>query len=190
MDSKDSKPQAKRIQAKGWFLTYPKCNLTKEAALSALEDTGRLKEYVIAQEDHKDGTPHLHAFVKYDRKVYWKEHKWDIGNHHGNYQAAKSWKAAERYCKKGGDFISNINLDNARQKQNKLLLTKTPKQLVDDGDINLLQLPNLIKAKAAYNLLEEAQDKQYTRGIWIYGKPGTEKSHSVRLSEPSLFIKP
>lgn len=68
----------------------------------------------------------------------WKVDKWDMGTYHGNYQVAKSWRAVDKYCKKGGDYISNINLDNAKKKQNKLLLSKTAKEAVDDGDINLM----------------------------------------------------
>jgi len=55
--------------------------------------------------------------------------------------------------------------------------------------IPLIHLPNLIKAKAAYRLLEEAKDQEECRGIWIYGPPGVGKSHKVRTSEPSLYIK-
>lgn len=99
---------------------------------------------------------HLHAFIKYERKVMWKQDRWDIGNYHGNYQKAKCWRAVEKYCKKGGNYIANISLDNARAKQNKVLLTKTAKEAVDDGDIALMQLPNLVKAKAAYSLLTDA----------------------------------
>lgn len=47
----------------------------------------------------------------------------------------------------------------------------------------------LIKAKAAYHLLEPARDMPTTRGIWYYGKPGVGKSHIVRNAEPSLYIK-
>lgn len=46
----------------------------------------------------------------------WKVDKWDMGTYHGNYQVAKSWRAVDKYCKKGGDYISNINLDNAKKK--------------------------------------------------------------------------
>lgn len=99
---------------------------------------------------------HIHAFIKYERKVTWKADRWDIGTYHGNYQKAKCWKAVDKYCKKGGNYIANISLDNARAKQNKILLTKTAKQAVDDGDISLLQLPQLLKAKAAYQLTEES----------------------------------
>ena len=53
-----------RIRAKGWFLTYPKCDVTPQAALEYLKEKFTIEEYVIAQEEHKDGTLHLHAFIK------------------------------------------------------------------------------------------------------------------------------
>lgn len=96
---------------------------------------------MIATELHKDGHPHLHIFVKYEARVTWKVDKWDIGAYHGNYQVAKCWKAVERYCKKGGDYIANINLENAVAKKNKTLLTKSIKEAVDDGDIDIMKVP-------------------------------------------------
>lgn len=46
-------------------------------------------EYVVAEEKHEDGSPHLHAFIKYDKKDTWKEDKWDLTQdgvlYHGNY---------------------------------------------------------------------------------------------------------
>ena len=78
---------SKRIQAKGWFLTYPQCAMTKEDLLEGLKGClpVKIQEYVVAEEKHENGDPHLHAFVKYEKKVEWKADRWDIGTHHGNY---------------------------------------------------------------------------------------------------------
>jgi len=65
----------------------------------------------------------------------------------------------------------------------------TAKEAVDQGEISLLQLPNLIKAQAAYKLLGEAIDQEAVRGVWVWGPPGYGKSHMVRSKEPSLFLK-
>lgn len=111
----------KRNYAKGFFLTYPKCDISKEAALPLLRavDNHEIVEYVIAEEKHQDGTPHLHAFIKYDKKVEYKSTKWDLQEYHGNYQAAKSWNAVKTYCKKEGSFIANIDTESAMQKKGK-----------------------------------------------------------------------
>jgi len=55
--------------------------------------------------------------------------------------------------------------------------------------INLIDLPRLIKAKQAYQLLGEAETQEDVRGIWYYGKPGVGKTHKVRTEEPSLYLK-
>lgn len=59
----------KRVQAKGWFLTYPKCDVTPQACLEYLQESFKIEEYVIAQEEHKDGSLHLHAFIKTEKKL-------------------------------------------------------------------------------------------------------------------------
>lgn len=188
MNSNDSKRQ----QAKGWFLTWPKCPMDKKEALEILQETGTVVEYVVASELHADGTPHLHAFVKYASKVSFKANKWDLGVYHGNYQVAKCWKAVERYCKKDGDFISSIDIQSAAQKKaknNKELLEMTPKEAVEQGKINLLQLPALIKARGMFNMLEEAKDHDSVRGIWYHGAPGVGKSWKARRENPGCFLK-
>jgi hypothetical protein len=83
----------------------------------------------------------LHAFIKYTRKVDFKVDKWDLGTFHGNYQVAKCWRAVEQYCKKGGDFISSIDILSAsmkKAKNNRELLEMTPKEAVETGKITLL----------------------------------------------------
>lgn len=97
-----------------------------------------------------------------------------------------------QYCKKDGNYIASIDIESAKNKKaknNAALLAMNPKEAVDQGEITLLQLPQLIKAQGAYRLLEEAKDQEDTRGIWIWGPPGVGKSHKVRTMEPSLYLK-
>lgn len=157
-----------------------------------LKETGELEEWIVASEVHQDGTPHLHAFLKYTRKVDFKVDKWDLGTHHGNYQVAKSWRAVERYCKKDGDYISSIDLHSAQAKKaknNKELLEMTPKEAVDTGKISLLQLPALMKARGMYMLLQPPKDHDSVKGQWIHGKTGTGKSTLARTENPGFFLK-
>jgi len=104
---------------------------------------------------------------------------------------AKSWKAVERYCKKDGNYIASIDVQSAKdhKSKNARLLTEEAKDLVDEGVITLFQLPALLKAKAAYKLLEDARDMELVRGIWIWGKPGLGKSHLVRTNVKDLYVK-
>ena len=53
----------KRIKAKGWFWTWPKCLVGKQIALEEFQSKFDVQEYVIYEEEHKDGDLHLHAFI-------------------------------------------------------------------------------------------------------------------------------
>jgi len=74
-----------RPNALGWFLTYPKCEVTPPALLEYLREHHTILEYVIAREEHADGSFHLHAFVKLDIRVNFKKGLFDIPGFHGNY---------------------------------------------------------------------------------------------------------
>lgn len=184
--------------AKGWFLTYPKCPLDKEAVLLLLQTMGMpIKEWVVARELHEDGTPHVHAFVQYTSRITFSPDRWDLfgpdgTRYHGNYQAARSWSSVQKYCQKGGDFISSIDTQAAiskRAARNKVLLEGDLKELVDTGYIALTQLKAVQQSRNLYKQLIPLEDRPSVCGIWIYGAPGVGKSHWVRAREPSLFIK-
>lgn len=187
--------------AQGWFLTYPKCDLSKEEAIKILQaqDGPLITEYVIARELHQDGEPHLHAFVRYASKVTWGANRWDLMTqgppgkiYHGNYQVARSWANVQKYCQKGGDFIANFCTQAAlakRAARNKQLLEGNIKDMVDSGIIGLIQVKAVQQARNLYAQLVPALDRPSTCGIWVFGAPGVGKSHWVRSQEPSLFLK-
>ena len=110
-------------------------------------------EYVICEEKHKDNTPHLHAFIKLDRRVRFKSDRFDIiyngETYHGNYQVAKSWEAVKEYVQKDGKFISNFDVKNAMRKQNKRIGAKELEMdaldALEQGIINGFQLANFVK---------------------------------------------
>lgn len=109
-----------RITGFRFFLTYPQCGeLTKDDCLKQLRvkvNPNEIVEYVVAQEAHEDGNPHLHVYIKLARKMNVKDpKKFDVvsgGNVlHGNYQAVRTQADVIKYCKKDGDFIKSDNVD-------------------------------------------------------------------------------
>lgn len=178
----------------GFLLTYPRCPLQPEDALKQIMGCHQtpIKDYVVARENHADGTPHIHAYIRYEAKVTWKPNLWDIGGHHGNYQVAKSARGSYAYCTKENDWISNIQVENAlgkRASRNLQLINGNARELVLSGEIGLLQLPLLQKAKLAFDLLAPPHEHDDIRGIWVVGKPGVGKSYWVRSQCPGLFLK-
>lgn len=201
-DSGSLQKRAPRPQAaQGWFLTYPKCDLSKEEVIKFLQsqDGPLIQEYVVARELHQDGTPHIHVFVRYASKVTFSAHRWDLVSQgppgrvfHGNYQVARSWANCQKYCQKDGDFIANFSTQAAlakRAARNKQLLEGDIREMVDSGIISLIQLKTVQQARNLYAQLAPAFHRESTCGIWVYGAPGVGKSHWVRHRESSLFLK-
>lgn len=186
---------SKRIYAKGWFLTYPRCPIGKEMCLNELQAKYDLEEYIIAEEEHKDGALHLHCFIKLGKRLYFKPGMFDICGYHGNYQPAKSWKAVESYVKKGGNYISNINVEAASKHHAKKLMPedfeRDPLELMEEGKLNPLSLNNFIKNRATYLGLKRGKDYDGKKKCyWVVGKPGIGKSYGIRNVFSDIYIKP
>lgn len=139
-----------RLQGKTFFLTYPRCpdNWTKEAVKLALDekDFGPAAEYVVGKEQHADGTPHFHVFLRYNNRLDTSNQRYfDIYERHGKYEVARRQRAAIQYCKKDGDFISNIPGDDPakpdKTTKNKNLLEMAlkqgPQKVLEEGLISL-----------------------------------------------------
>lgn len=101
-----------RMQGKRFFLTFPQCLTTKEQAATNLKGKWPVPEplsgYVIAEEAHADGTPHLHLLLTFTVKMqFYSPDVFDfIGGKHGNYQTARSLRGTLEYVTKKGVYCS------------------------------------------------------------------------------------
>lgn len=181
-------------RAKGWFLTYPHCPVPKETALGLYKVRfgDMMTDWVVAEEKHKDGTPHLHAFVQFNKRAVVNCRTFDIAGYHGEYQPAKSWQCVIGYCTKDGNYISKNNVEAAKRKQNKHLTVEDfdsdPLELLKDGKLHPLSLNNFLKNRETYRSLtqqkrsrrEDASPLKKRRHEWLYGESNTGKSTILR----------
>ncbi|ADO40889.1 replicase [Bhendi yellow vein mosaic virus [India:Kaivara:OYKaivara1:2006]] len=108
-------PNRFKINAKNYFLTYPKCSLTKEEALSQflnLQTPVNKKFIRICRELHEDGNPHLHVLIQFEGKFQCRNNRFfDLtsptrsAHFHPNIQGAKSSSDVKSYIDKDGDTL-------------------------------------------------------------------------------------
>lgn len=174
-----------------WFLTYPQNENTMAYLLSKLEQIDTIEEYVIACEPHKDGNPHLHAYVKFESGLQLKDapERFNVIEKSGNYQPTRSPKAVIKYCTKGDNYISSFDISDYLNKKGKLTVStirsKSVKRALEDSDISMHQIRHYTLARS---ILCEPYEHSDVRGIWIYGPPGTGKSLKAR-TYPDLYLK-
>ena len=99
-----------RLSAKSLFLTYPKCPLDLRRVFVTLGSRlGKYKalDWVFRRELHEDGSPHVHVYLRFHRRLDIKNASFlDLGadgEFHGNYQAAKSQEKVLEYVLKDLD---------------------------------------------------------------------------------------
>lgn len=193
-----------RLQSKSIFATFPKCQISKERALKKLKRKKETTYICVAQEQHQDGTNHLHALMQYEEKFrtrkadfYDLEDSEDEGHtYHGNYQAAKDAGDVRAYIQKEGQFIEEGHfLSNAQSEvqkraiENKLILSTALPDLVNSGEISIYSYQQLRTAKNLYTLDSlKVPDYMPKTCYWIYGKTGIGKSRWVRDNYPSQFF--
>jgi hypothetical protein len=76
-----------------------------------------------------------------------------------------------------------------RAEKNKLLIEKPLEDLVRDGDISLLTLPTLKKARWILEAETTPLQRPTSCGLWIYGPPGTGKTHYALNGWTNVFMK-
>lgn len=146
-----------RLQAKGWFLTYPRCNFTKEDILTFLKAKREgLKQILVARELHADGSPHIHAYLYYESKFNCtNERFFDLGSCHPNIQVAKSLKAVQAYVKKDGDYIQEgmdykSELESIRDHRavlgKRFLDGENPVDIISENPALFFDLPKITQA--------------------------------------------
>lgn len=201
-------------KAKGWFMTFSDCPIKKETMLELLRkrlgDQGyQIKEYIICEEiAPSTKKPHLHCFIKVDRTMRWTKDRFDVRDMnktwHGSYEVAKSWIKSERYCKKDGNYISNIDIESAKKKKGKMKkedLLRDIDEVLDEGLINPMQVNSFYKNQCTYKMLLNKKRKlpevmpPKKRHLWMYGCSNTGKTERLRkwiknMGEENCFQMP
>lgn len=201
---KRKKVRGFRIQSKNFFLTYPRCDWTREDAMRAIKHKVANSQYIlVAREAHADGYPHIHALVNAKTKLdITNASFFDLGAHHGNYQSAKKNLDVYRYCTKSDkDFIEDgVFEDNsqrsgqeraaARAVQNRELLTTPLPELVNSGAISIYSYKALRESVMLYTLDSIVVPEYMPKTcLWIYGGTGIGKSRYVRTHFPGKFYE-
>lgn len=104
----DSSRPPFRLQGKYFFLTYARCDEPGDDLLLHLLELspGRPNFIRVAVESHEDGTPHLHAGIRYaDRIDIRSELHFDYRGFHPNIQKCSSWGAVLNYLAKDGCYF-------------------------------------------------------------------------------------
>lgn len=88
--------------------------MTKELCLLQVKEMNlQLKAYIIAEEIHQDGSPHLHVYIETNNQLEVTNPTFfdivgiDGTTYHGNYQAARSSNAVMKYCQKDGNYLAH-----------------------------------------------------------------------------------
>lgn len=80
--------------------------------LEHLKKQLEIEDFVVAQEDHEDGSKHLHVWLKLAKKINLKRaDKFDLvvedTTYHPNIQAPRSNECVIKYVTKDDNFISS-----------------------------------------------------------------------------------
>lgn len=98
-----------RFCAKSVLLTYPQCSLSKEELKNGLGELISDGEFIIGRERHESGDPHLHAYIRWSRRVETRNGRYfDVGEFHPNIVVPRSAKGSIKYVGKDGDILSNM----------------------------------------------------------------------------------
>lgn len=99
-----------RFQGRSVFLTFPQCETTLQVAVENLEKKSKVpvEEYIIACEKHQDGNTHLHAYIKFGKKLNIARSDFFnyIGGKQPNIQKVKNKEYCVAYVAKDGNYIS------------------------------------------------------------------------------------
>lgn len=177
-----------RFQGKKYFLTYPQCTLSKEEVSAFLQEHFDVATFTVARELHQDGTPHIHACLLLSSSVNSTNIRlFDINGFHPNIKALKTlsdFQRVHKYCKKDGDYISNVEDKlTPRQALYKSLQDNpgglTVEWVREHPEIMAVNFDSLQKWMAFLNpgiQIPELQNLPKRRHIWYSGPSNSGKS--------------
>lgn len=178
---KSEKKGSFQMQGKNYILTFPQCDVKKEVASERIEQKwgAGLKGYIVCEEAHKDGTPHLHVFLQFHEKIRTRDTAFFdfIGGKHGNYQVAKSVKGSVEYVTKAGNYVAKgVDVESIKKK-------KSPKnEEVAKSIMEGKSLVEINKENPGYVMINKRKIEEYES--WV--KCENAKKQKIDWIPPSL----
>lgn len=190
-----------KFRGKRFFLTYPRCGLDPQVMLDSIKakfesNGGKVLKYIVAKEEHQDGSPHRHVFIELEME-FRQTHRssfLDVEGYHCNIEHVRSGKAVAKYCKKEGDFISNMKSTEVSMSRDdiakELMSGKPLKDLVAERPSLLF---GYAKLKGDIQCFEMDKGKpkalDTTCGLWIAGPAGCGKTTIATSRYGDYYIK-
>jgi len=148
-----------------------------------------------------NGTPHVQGFIIMNVRTEFTRMKVIFPTAHIEVMRGDSQQAAD-YCKKDGDFVEIgtwqfIDGSGASGGKAKAAIFKKAIQLSKSGNFDQMEeeLPHMYwnnystMKRIAMDNPPKVDDLEDVCGEWIWGPPGTGKSHTARAENPSYYDK-
>lgn len=178
---------------RAWVFT---CNNYSNEDIEKIRNLGA-QYYVFGKEVGDSGTPHLQGYVYFKSARRFTAMKKKLPNFHLEPRYGTHLEA-RKYCIKDGDFEeageepekNGGDKIQERIAKNKRLREQPIEELLDDGTIGMLQVPQLKKAKDIVAARRKPYQHTDVRGVWIWGPPGVGKTHYARTKfGDDIYIK-
>lgn len=109
-----------RFNAQTVFLTFPQSNFNLQALYDDIHARFPIAAATICRERHADGEWHIHAAIKFVRKVNARGARtFDFDGRHPHFRSCSNFHAACRYCRKeaSGEDLLEIGMDDQPQQR-------------------------------------------------------------------------
>lgn len=181
-------------RARAWCFTL---NNYTEGEVKSIDEV-ECRYMIYGREVGEEGTPHLQGYVYFQcqktgsavKKLLPRAHlEVAKGNPEQNVQyCSKQGDVTERGDKPIGGARKSATIKE-RMERNKRLKASSLNELVDSGELSIMDVRKLKNARMDLAQEGEALTHDECRGIWYYGLPGTGKTHKARTENPGAFIK-
>lgn len=136
--------------------------MKKEVAIQRIENKFQqeLKGYIVCEEAHADGTPHLHVFLSFHkrRNIRQPDYFDFIADKHGNYQVCRSAKNSIQYVTKAGNYIAKgVDVEQVKKEKTSDKVAR----LIDEGKT----LAEVKEEESGYFLMNKRKIEDYA--TWI-----------------------
>lgn len=196
-----------QLRGKHFFFTYPQCPVSHKVALEQLTlkfEPATVELYSIAQEKHKDGNTHLHAYIKTKEQFstrkpahfdLFEDTPTEFNTYHGNYQTCRSAKAVLEYVQKDGNVLTNISSQGLPKVDRKSMAKDIIENRQSLSEM-VSEYPQLLfnYKRLKLDLIELNNDKykpqiREVKAYWYYGATRLGKSWKALTTHTPLLLE-